>query len=132
MRTATGGAAASISSAVPSTQATGPPWLAVCVAKMSLSCFNQARMVAASATSGTPRFRHPSTGSALRTQALRPNRRRIRIKPSRSRRGLVRPLKSKSPGASWCQFQGIENSTLRIPMFFSHTNSRSQSVRGYR
>ena len=52
------------------------------------------------------------------------------MKPARSRRGLVRPVKSNSPGWDWCQFQGMENSTVRTPMVFSQTSSRSQSWRG--
>jgi len=59
MRTAAGGAAAAISSGAPSTQATGPPWLAVCVVKMSVSCFNQARRAPASATTLSASARSP-------------------------------------------------------------------------
>ena len=99
-RTATGRAeqAASMASARPSTNSTGPPWLAVWVARSRSSCFSQVRRRAASATRGR-RAGPVGDGGRGRTQARSSRRRRRRMKPARSRRGLVRPVKSNSPGS---------------------------------
>ena len=93
--TGEGGAAASIASARPSTNAMGPPWVAVWVAR---TC-RVVRARRAAAQVGA-RVAGPDGGSG-RTQARRPSLRSRRMKPIRSRRGLVRPVRSNSPGCGW-------------------------------
>ena len=132
--TEAGDAAASTDSRLPSpgwsTHATGPPWLAVCVASNSSSAAIHFSRAGPEASAGSPIPRQSSTGGKGRTQARNPKRRNRRMSPVRSRRGLVAPLKSKSPGATWCQFHGMENSTARTPIFLSATRSRSHNWRG--
>ncbi|HTD34895.1 MAG TPA: hypothetical protein VK665_14600 [Candidatus Elarobacter sp.] len=83
-----------------------------------------------SSHAGYPPFRHSLriTGPG-RTTNRNPSSLPSRSTSRRSRRGLVRPVKSKSPSASSCQFQGTYRSSVlapsaRIPIIASRQRER--------